>query len=105
MIIIDWVPGFFKYRMAFMASLDVKAVFHVAKPSAASKILSLTRVHGHMVAACLAEMQVVRGSACFDHLHEENFAGGKLVARSEMVEVKCSPVICKKRVRLEEKGR
>ena len=46
--------------LALMASLDVKTAFDVAKPSAASKILSLTGVHGHVVAALLDEMKDVR---------------------------------------------
>ena len=45
----DLEPGLYRYRTAFMASLDVKTAFDVAKPS----------VHGHVVAAFLAEMQDV----------------------------------------------
>ena len=48
-----------------MASLDVKTAFDVAEPSAVSRILTLTGVHGHLTAALLAEMQDVRGSASF----------------------------------------
>ena len=61
----DLQPGLYKYITAFMASLDVKTAFDVANPSVASKILTLTRVHGHLTAASLAEMQDVPGSACF----------------------------------------
>ena len=50
-----------------MASLDVKTAFDVAKPSVVSRSLSLTGVHGHVAAALLAEMQDVRGSACFEN--------------------------------------
>ena len=50
----DWVPGFFRYSSAFMASLDVKT----AKPFVVSKILT----HGHVVAG-VAEMKDVMGSA------------------------------------------
>ena len=52
-----------------MASLDVKTAFDVAKPSVVPKILTLTGVHGH--AALLAEMQDVRGSACFENSETE----------------------------------
>ena len=58
-------PGKFKYRTMYMASMDVKTAFDVAKPSVVSKILSLIGTHGHVVAALLAEMQDVKGSACF----------------------------------------
>ena len=34
----EWEPGFFRYRTACMASLDVKTPFHVAKNPVASKI-------------------------------------------------------------------
>ena len=62
----DLQPGFYRYNTAFLASLDVKTVFDVAKPSVVSRILSLTGVHGHVVAALLAEMQDVQGLACFE---------------------------------------
>ena len=55
--------GFYRYNTAFMASLDVRTAFDVARSSV--KILTLTGVHGHLTAALLAEMQDVRGSACF----------------------------------------
>ena len=42
----------------FMARLDVKTAFDVAKPSVVSKTLTLTRVHGNLTAALLAEMQM-----------------------------------------------
>ena len=48
----DLQPGMYRYNTAFMASLDVKTAFDVAKPSVVSKILTLTRVHGHLTAAC-----------------------------------------------------
>ena len=41
------------------------------KPSVVSKIPSLTGVHGHVVAATLAEMQDVHGSACFENCEIE----------------------------------
>ena len=50
----DLEPGKFKYKAMYMASLDVKTAFHVAKPSVVSKILSLIGTHGHVVAALLA---------------------------------------------------
>ena len=51
----------------FVASLDVKTSFDGTKPSVVSRGLSLTRVHGHVVAAPLAEIKDVRGSACFEN--------------------------------------
>ena len=57
----DLQPGFYRYNMAFMASLDVKTAFDVAKLSVVSRILTLTGVHGHLTADLLAEMQDVRG--------------------------------------------
>ena len=62
---VDLQPGRYSYNTAFMASLDVKTAFDVAKPSVVSKILTLTAVHGHLTAALLAAMQDVRGSARF----------------------------------------
>ena len=61
--------GFFRCKTAFMAS--VKTAFDVAKPSVVSKVLSLTGVHGHVVAALLAEMQDVQGSACLEDCQTE----------------------------------
>ena len=55
----DLQPGFYRYNTAFMASLDVKKAFAVAKPAVVSKILTLTGFHGHVAAALLAEMQDV----------------------------------------------
>ena len=55
----------------YMASLDVKTAFDVAKPSVVSKILSLIGTLGHVVAALLAEMQDVKGSACFENCEAE----------------------------------
>ena len=46
-----------RYNTAFVASLDVKTAFDVAKPSVVSRILTLIGVHGHLTAALLAEMQ------------------------------------------------
>ena len=51
-----------------MTVLDIKTAFDVAKPAVVSRILTLTRVHGHVAAALLAEVQDVRGSACFRKL-------------------------------------
>ena len=62
----DWEPSKFRYKTVYMASLDVKTAFDVARPSVVSKILSLIGTHGHVVAALLAEMQDVKGSACFE---------------------------------------
>ena len=56
----------YRYNTAFMASLDVKTASDVAKPSVVSRMLILTGIHGHLTAALLAEMQDVRGSACFE---------------------------------------
>ena len=60
-------PALSRSNTAFMASLDVKTAFAVAKPSVVSKILTLTGVPGHLAAALLAEMQDVRGSACCEN--------------------------------------
>ena len=57
---IDLQPGSYRYNTAFMASLDVKTAFDVAMPSVVSKILTLTRVHGHLTAALLAAPRVSR---------------------------------------------
>ena len=43
--------------MAFMASLDVKTAFDVARPAVVSKIHTLTGVHGLLTAALLAKSQ------------------------------------------------
>ena len=67
----DLEPGMFKYKTMFMASLDVKTAFDVAKPLVVSKILSLIGAHGHVVAALLAEMQDVKGSACLENCETE----------------------------------
>ena len=64
-------PGRNRYNTAFVASLDVKTAFDVAKPSMVSKILTLTGVHGHLTAPLLAEMQEVRGSASFENSETE----------------------------------
>ena len=67
----DLEPGKFKYKTMYIASLDVKTAFDVAKPSVVSKILSLIGTHGHVVAALLAGMQDVKGSACFENCETE----------------------------------
>ena len=67
----DWEPGKFRYKTMYMASLDVKTAFDVARPSVVSKILSLIGTHGHVVAALLAEMQDVKGSACSETCETE----------------------------------
>ena len=64
----DLQQGLYRYNTAFMTVLDVKTAFDVAKPAVVSRILTLTRVHGHVAAALLAEVQDVRGSACFRKL-------------------------------------
>ena len=38
----DLQAGFYRYNMAFMASLDVKTAFDVAKPAVVSKVVTLT---------------------------------------------------------------
>ena len=38
----DLQPGLYRYNTAFVASLDVKTAFDVAKPSVVSSILTLT---------------------------------------------------------------
>ena len=68
---VDLQPGRFRYNTAFMASLDVKTAFDVAKPAVVSKILSLTGVHGNLTAALLAEMQDVRGSGSLENCETE----------------------------------
>ena len=67
----DLQPGSYRYKTALMASLDVITAFDVAKPAVVSKILSFTGVHGHVATALLAEMQDVRGSACFENRETE----------------------------------
>ena len=62
-----WVPGFFKCQTAFMASLDVKTPFDVAKPSVVSRKLTYVGTRGHVVEALLEEMKDVRGSACSEN--------------------------------------
>ena len=57
----DLQPEIYRYITPFVASLDVKTAFDVAKPSVVSKILTLTGVHGHLTAALLTEMQDVQG--------------------------------------------
>ena len=68
---IDLQPGLYRYNTAFMASLDAKTAFDVAKLCVVSKILTLTGVHGHQTTALLAEMQDVRGSAKFENSETE----------------------------------
>ena len=59
---VDLQSELFRYDTAFMASLDVKTAFDVARPAVVSEILALMGVHGHLTAALLAAMQDVRGS-------------------------------------------
>ena len=59
---VDLQPGLYRYNAAFVASLDVKTAFDVAKPSVVSEILTVTGAHRHLTPALLAEMQDVRGS-------------------------------------------
>ena len=61
----DLEPGKFKYKTVYMASLDVKTAFDVV----VSKLLSL--IGTHVVAALLAEMQDMKGSACFENCEIE----------------------------------
>ena len=67
----DLEPGKFKYKTMYMASLDVKTAFDVAKPSVVSQILSLIGTHGHVVSALLPEMQDMKGSAWFENCETE----------------------------------
>ena len=60
-------PERLRYNTAFMSNLDFKTAFDVARPTVVSKILTLRGVHGHLIAAVLAEMQDVRGSASFEN--------------------------------------
>ena len=55
----------------YMASVDIKMAFDVARPSVVSKIPSLIGTHGHVVAALLAKMQDVNGSAYFETCETE----------------------------------
>ena len=55
---VDLQPGRNRYNTGFMASLDLKTAFDVAKPSLVSKILTLTGVHGRLTAALLAEIEM-----------------------------------------------
>ena len=59
------------HNTALMASLGVKTAFDVAKPFRVSKIVTLTRVHGHLTVALLAEIQDVRGSASFQNIETD----------------------------------
>ena len=79
----DWEPGKFRYKTMYMASLDVKTAFDVARPSVVSKILSLIGTHDHVVAALLAEMQNVKGSACFENCETE-FRSSKSIRQGEV---------------------
>ena len=67
----DLQPEFYRYNTAFMATLDVKTAFDVAKPSVVSKMLTLTGVHGHVTTALLPEMQDVGESACCENSETE----------------------------------
>ena len=67
------------HNTAFMASLDLKTAFDVAKPFKVSKILTLTRVHGHLTVAFLAEIQDVRGSSSFQNSETGFRCGGPSV--------------------------
>ena len=67
----DLEHGKFKYKTVYTACLDVKTAFDVAKPSVVSKIPPLIGTHGHVVAASLAQMQDVKGSACFENCETE----------------------------------
>ena len=66
-----WVPGFLKYQTAFVASLNVRTAFDVAKPSVVSTILTCMEIHNPVVAALLEEVKNVRGSACFETCEAE----------------------------------
>ena len=62
-----------------LVSLDVKTAFDVAKPSVVPKILTLTGVHGLL----MAEMQDVRGSACSEN-NETEFWYSRLETSSQV---------------------
>ena len=66
-----------------MASLDVKTAFDVANPSVVAKILSLIGTHCHVVAALLAEMQDVKGSARFENCGDGIFVTPSASGREE----------------------
>ena len=57
--------------LALVASLDVKTAFDVANPSVVSRILTLRGVRGHLTASLPAELQDVRGCACFENSETE----------------------------------
>ena len=61
-----WVPGFFRYKTAFLASLDVKTAFDVAKPAVISKALTNMETHGHVMTPLLEDMKDVQVSVCFE---------------------------------------
>ena len=68
---LDWEPRKYRYNTLYIASLDVKTAFDVARPAVVSKILTLIGTHGHVVAAILAEMQDLKGSASFENCETE----------------------------------
>ena len=51
-------------QYGFWASLYVKTALDVIMPSLVSKILILTRVHGHLIAAWLAERNAGCSGIC-----------------------------------------
>ena len=73
-----WVPGFFKYQTAFVARLDVKTAFDVAKPSVVSRLLTHMETHAHVVATLLEEVKDLRGSACFENCETEFRFSGRI---------------------------
>ena len=55
----------------FVASLYVRTVFDVARPSVVSRILTCMRTCGHVVAALLDQMKDAKGSARFENCETE----------------------------------
>ena len=75
---VEWVLGFCKNKTAFVASLDVRTAFDVAKPSVVSRILACTGIHKHVVATLPGEMKDVRGSARFENGSSAVGEGGQI---------------------------
>ena len=63
----DLEPGLLKYKTTVKESFGATTACDEAKPSVASNILSLIGVHGPVMAALLAAMKDVTGSACIEN--------------------------------------
>ena len=81
---LDWEPRKFRYNTLYMASLDVKTTFDVARPSVVSEILTLIGTHGLVVAAILAEMQDVKGIGLLRELRNGVSVFLSLYVRAEL---------------------